>query len=160
MPELFEGLGVLEWTLLAASVALAGYSAWVAVDQRASMRFTAARGHVTIGIGIGMAVLGVAYYLGRGMQPRDLVGACILVAAGLSRVLVRPGLGAHGVYGDGFRMGWKRIERIAAEAGAGCVVVRYVTSRGQERAVRLPGADLEGVRAFLGDMRKVHGIND
>ena len=41
MPEVFQGLGVFEWTILIAGVLLFCYSIHLAVDQRTSLRFMA-----------------------------------------------------------------------------------------------------------------------
>lgn len=156
MPEIFQGLGVFEWTILIAGVLLFCYSIHLAVDQRASLRFMASRQPATFVIAAVLAVLGIGSYVGRGMQPRDLVTACVLVAVGVSLAAVRAGMGSRGVYAEGFRIPWSRIERTRVEDAAGVVRV-YFTSRGNERMIDLPDADRAAVEEFLRDMSAIHG---
>lgn len=156
MPEVFQGLGVFEWTILVAGVLLFCYSIHLAVDQRTSMRFMASRQPATFVIAAVLAVLGIGSYVGRGMQPRDLVTACVLVAVGVSLAAVRAGMGSRGIYAEGFRIPWSRIERTRVEDAAGVVRV-YFTSRGNERMIDLPDADRAAVEEFLRDMSAIHG---
>ncbi len=155
MPAIFEGLGVLEWTLLAVAVLLVCYSAYLAIDEHSSLRFVVRATPAGLGVGAALIVLGAAYFVARGMQASDLAASCVLVAIGVSMLLVRSGMGPHGIYSGGLRMGWDTIERAEAVAAPDGVVVRY-TVRGAARELFLPGADQGAVAAFLADMRKIH----
>ena len=142
MPEVFQGLGVFEWTILIAGVLLFCYSIHLAVDQRTSLRFMASRQPATFVIAAVLAVLGI--------------GSCVLVAVGVSLAAVRAGMGSRGIYAEGFRIPWSRIERTRVEDAAGVVRV-YFTSRGNERMIDLPDADRAAVEEFLRDMSAIHG---
>ena len=117
MPEVFQGLGVFEWTILIAGVLLFCYSIHLAVDQRTSLRFMASRQPATFVIAAVLAVLGIGSYVGRGMQPRDLVTACVLVAVGVSLAAVRAGMGSRGIYAEGLS---HPVVAHRAHAGGGC----------------------------------------
>ena len=119
MPEVFQGLGVFEWTILIAGVLLFCYSIHLAVDQRTSLRFMASRQPATFVIAAVLAVLGIGSYVGRGMQPRDLVTACVLVAVGVSLAAVRAGMGSRASSARGWRM---------LPASCGCTSHRAATS--------------------------------
>lgn len=132
MPEVFQGLGVFEWTILIAGVLLFCYSIHLAVDQRTSLRFMASRQPATFVIAAVLAVLGIGSYVGRGMQPRDLVTACVLVAVGVSIAAVRAGMGSRGIYAEGAfasrgrassARGWRMLP-----ASCGCTSHRAATS--------------------------------
>lgn len=131
MPEVFQGLGVFEWTILIAGVLLFCYSIHLAVDQRTSLRFMASRQPATFVIAAVLAVLGIGSYVGRGMQPRDLVTACVLVAVGVSLAAVRAGMGAAASTPRAFASrgrassarGWRMLP-----ASCGCTSHRAATS--------------------------------
>ena len=65
-------------------------------------------------------------------------------------------MGSRGIYAEGFRIPWSRIERTRVEDAAGVVRV-YFTSRGNERMIDLPDADRAAVEEFLRDMSAIHG---
>lgn len=154
MPATLEGLGVLEWTLLAVAALLVCYSAYLAIDERGSLRFSVRATPAGLGVGAALIVLGAGYFVARGMQASDLAAGCVLVAIGASMLLVRSGIGPHGIYSGGMRIGWDKVERVEAVGIEGGVAVRYVV-RGADRELALPGADINAVEAFLADMRKI-----
>lgn len=155
MPAMLQGLGVLDWTLLAVAVLLVCYSVYLALDERESLRFAVAASPANVAVGVVIAVLGVGYFVVRGLQAADLAASCVLVAIGVSMLLVRSGMGPHGIYSGGLRMSWDKIERAEAVEAPDGVVVRYAV-RGAARELFLPGADHAAVAAFLADMRKIH----
>ena len=155
MPAFFSSFGVLEWTLVIVAALLVCYSVYLAIDQRGSLRFVVPREPVNAVVAAAVAVLGIGYFVVRGAQPDDFSACCVLVAVGASLALVRSGMGPHGIYQGGMRVGWDRIAQVESVAVAGGVSVRY-TMRGAERELVLPGADAGAVEAFLADMRKIH----
>lgn len=155
MPAVFEGLGVLEWTLLAVAALLVCYSVYLAVDERASLRFSVRATPAGLGVGAALIVLGIGYFTVCGMRSADLAASCVLVAIGVSMLLVRSGMGPHGIYSGGMRIGWDKVEHAEAHRVEGGAVVRY-SVRGAERELALPGAAVAAVEAFLADMRKIH----
>lgn len=155
VPGMLQGLGVLEWTLLAVAVLVVCYSVYLAVDERSSLRFAVPAAPASRVLGAALVVAGAAYFAARGMRASDLAASCVLAAIGVSMLLVRSGVGPHGIYSGGMRIGWDKVDAARAVPSERGTVVRYAV-RGAERELELPGADAAVVEAFLADMRKIH----
>ncbi len=148
------GLPLVMGVLAAAVLA---YAAYLLVDQNGSIVYevprTAAR-FVAPAIFVGAAV--VNYFAG-GRGPEQLgVGAVLLAFAALMLV-ARTGVGRAGIYADGVRRAWARIDEVSVtslEGGAGARVTWG--ARGSSRDLDLPGANPDEVREFVREMRRSH----
>ena len=93
---------------------------------------------------------------------RNFLSGCnccqsVLLAFAALMLVARTGVGRAGIYADGVRRAWARIDEVsvtALEGGAGARVTWG--ARGSSRDLDLPGANPDEVREFVREMRRSH----
>ena len=137
-----------------AAVVLA-YAVYLFVDQRGSIVYEVPRSPARFVAPVVLVAAGVINFFLNGRGAEQLAVAAVLVAAAALALVARTGVGRAGIYADGIRRTWDRIDdvRVTSEGDGAKVswVVRDVT-----RDMTLPGASRSEVAEFVREMRRSH----
>ena len=131
------------------------YAAYLFVDQRGSIVYEVPRSPARLVAPAVLVAAGVANYFLNGRGAEQVAVAAVLVAAAALALVARTGVGRAGIYADGIRRTWDRIDEVRVErAGSGVKVSWDV--RGTTREMILPDANRSEVREFVREMRRSH----
>lgn len=148
----------LVYALFAIGAVMLVYTLYLLVEQRRSLVFEVSRGPWTYVVSVGLIAFAVGYYFFAGQSLKEVATGSVLFAFAIFMAAVRNGVGRTGVYIDGVRYAWSKVDvaRVAKDHGNPVVTFRI---KDIERPIRLPGCDVKEVSQFVGEMGKSYGFN-
>lgn len=158
MPSLLpEGVSTMTLVLGVVGVAIMAYAAYLYVDQRGGIVYAAPRPAAQALAPVVLVVIAVGNYLLNGRGVEQVAAGLALLGFALLMLVARTGVGRAGIYADGSRRPWARIDEAEVRKtpdGRGARVTWGV--RGTSRSLELPGADPREVEEFVREMRRSH----
>lgn len=152
-----EGISTMTLALGLVGVAVMVYAAYLYVDQWGSLVFCAPRPAAQAIAPVVLVVVAVGNYLLNGRGADQVAAGLALLGFALLMLVARTGVGRAGIYAEGVRRPWGRVDdvkvgEIPGEEGA---AVTWVV-RGTSRALEIPGADPREVEEFVREMLCSH----
>lgn len=154
-----DGMTALSAVFVAVGVAALAYVAYLCFEQRESLVFAVGRprAQLVVAAALVLAAAGNLVWSGPGVE--QVATAMVLVAWALLMSAVRAGLGRSGIYADGLRRPWGRLDAVhvgRAGEGAGTGTrVRWSVGKATGELV-LDGVEPREVADFVREMRRSH----